>query len=165
MGKQTYIAVVGGGECSEEEGLLAAEVGRLVAARGAVLVCGGLGGVMEAAARGAKEAGGITIGILPGHERQVANPYIDYALTTGIGHARNLAVVSSGDAIIAIGGEYGTLSEIALGAKLGRPVVILQSWKLMRPGQDLESNGKRLQWASSAQEAVDLAFAALTATH
>ena len=85
---------------------------------------------MEAAARGAKEAGGTTIGILPGHDRSAANPYLDHVLTTGMGHARNLAVVSSGDAVIAIGGGYGTLSEIGLAAKIGRPVVILGGWRL-----------------------------------
>jgi uncharacterized protein (TIGR00725 family) len=150
--KLGYIAVIGGGDCGAAEEALAEEVGRLVARQGAALVCGGLGGVMEAAARGAKQEGGVTIGILPGHDRTAANPYIDYALTTGMGHARNLAVVSSGDAVIAIGGGYGTLSEIGLAAKIGRPVVILGGWQL--------ENAEQLQgvrYASSAAEAVSLA--------
>ena len=117
-----YISVIGGGQCGAAEYASAEEVGRLVAEAGATLVCGGLSGVMEAAARGAKEAGGTTIGILPGHDRGLANPYLDHVVTTGIGHARNLAVVSSGDAVIAIGGSYGTLSEIGLAAaRVGRP--------------------------------------------
>ncbi|MFH1833442.1 MAG: TIGR00725 family protein [bacterium] len=131
-------------------------VGRRVAREGATLVCGGLGGVMEAAARGAQEAGGTTIGILPGHDRADANPYIDHAITTGIGHARNLAVVSSGDAVIAVGGSFGTLSEIGLAAKLGRPVIILAGWRL--------SNDEATQGVSHAgtpAEAVALALAAL----
>ncbi|MBC7292607.1 MAG: TIGR00725 family protein, partial [Thermoleophilia bacterium] len=120
----TYYAVIGGGRCQAHEYALAEEMGRLIAQEGAVLVCGGLAGVMEAAARGAKKAGGITIGILPGHDRSVANPYLDYVITTGLGHARNLCVVSSGDVVVAVGGGYGTLSEIGLAAKIGRPVVV-----------------------------------------
>jgi uncharacterized protein (TIGR00725 family) len=113
---------------------------------------------MEAAARGAKAAGGTTIGILPGHDRSAANPNLDHVLTTGIGHARNLAVVSSGDAVIAVGGGYGTLSEIGLAAKIGRPVIILAGWRL----QGGEDDGA-VAYASSAQEAVRLAMQALEA--
>jgi uncharacterized protein (TIGR00725 family) len=153
--KPTYIAVIGGGSYQAAEDALAEEVGRLVAERGAILVCGGLGGVMEAVARGAKAAGGTILGILPGHERAAGNRYVDYAVTTGMGHARNLAVVSSGDAVIAIGGGYGTLSEIGLARKIGRPVVILAGWRLEGPA---ESGG--LLYASSALEAVQLAYQA-----
>ena len=154
--KPRYISVIGGGECGPPERKLAEEVGALVAERGATLICGGLGGVMEAAARGARAAGGTTIGILPGHDRSQANAYLDHVVTTGIGHARNLAVVSSGDAVIAVGGSFGTLSEIGLAAKLGRPVIILAGWRL--------SNDEATQGVSHAgtpAEAVALAFAAL----
>ncbi|MBN1460363.1 MAG: TIGR00725 family protein [Armatimonadetes bacterium] len=151
--KLSYIAVIGGGHCTAEEYALAEEIGALVAERGATLVCGGLAGVMEGAARGAKEAGGATIGILPGHDRTVSNPYLDYVVTTGMGHARNLAVVSSGDAVIAVGGGYGTLSEIGLAAKIGRPVVIVGGWRLQNDGA-----AEGVWYASSALEAVTLAF-------
>lgn len=126
------------------------------------MVCGGLGGVMEAAARGARAAGGITIGILPGHDRSQANAYLDHVVTTGIGHARNLAVVSSGDAVIAVGGSYGTLSEIGLAAKIGRPVVILGGWSL--EGGDTGDGVGKIFYASSAEEAVALAKRALAST-
>ncbi len=106
---------------------------------------------MEAAARGAKEAGGTTIGILPGHDRALANPYLDHVVTTGMGHARNLAVVSSGDAVIAIGGSYGTLSEIGLAAKIGRPVVILAGWRLQN-----DEGTEGVWYASSPEEAMAL---------
>lgn len=151
-----YISVIGGGRCGAAEYALAEEVGRLVAHEGAILVCGGLAGVMEAAARGAREAGGVTIGILPGHDRTSANPYLDYALTTGIGHARNLAVVSSGDAVIAVGGSYGTLAEIGLAAKIGRPVVILSGWRLRN-----DEGTEGVRYATSAPEALALVEEAL----
>jgi uncharacterized protein (TIGR00725 family) len=154
--KPTYISVIGGGRCGAVEYALAEEVGQLVARKGATLVCGGLAGVMEAAARGAKEAGGTTIGILPGHDRALANPYLDHVVTTGMGHARNLAVVSSGDAVIAIGGSYGTLSEIGLAAKIARPVVILAGWRLQN-----DEGTEGVWYASSAREAVALAYEAL----
>jgi uncharacterized protein (TIGR00725 family) len=154
--KRGYIAVIGGGTCTAAERAQAEEVGRLVAQRGDILVCGGLGGVMEAAARGARTAGGTTIGILPGHDRTMANPYIDHVLTTGVGHARNLAVVSSGDAVIAIGGGYGTLAEIGLAAKIGRPVVILGGWRL-----EHEEDAKGFVYASSPADALRLAGEAL----
>ena len=151
-----YISVIGGGRCGAAEYALAEEVGRLVAREGATLVCGGLAGVMEAAARGAKEAGGTTIGILPGHDRSPANPYLDHVVTTGMGHARNLAVVSSGDAVIAIGGGYGTLSEIGLAAKIGRPVVILAGWRLQN-----DEGTEGVWYADSPGEAVALVRRAL----
>ena len=117
------VAVVGSGVEYEER---AEEVGRLLAERGCTVVCGGRGEVMAAAARGAKSAGGTTIGILPGETRAGANEWIDHVVVTGIGHGRNLAVVASGDAVIAVGGRYGTLAEIAFARLLGRPVVILE---------------------------------------
>jgi uncharacterized protein (TIGR00725 family) len=132
------ISVIGSSE--GEEALLrsAEEVGRRLAKAGAVLICGGLTGVMEAAARGASEAGGVVIGILPTTSTADANRHITYAIATGIGHARNLAVVASGHAVIAVGGEWGTLSEIAHARKLGRPVITLESWPLRnRAGTDL----------------------------
>ena len=149
--KPLYLSVIGGGECGAAELALAEQVGRLVAQEGATLICGGLGGIMEAAARGAKAEGGSAIGILPGHDRSIANPYLDYVLTTGMGHARNLAVVSSGDAVIAIGGGYGTLSEIGLAAKIGRPVVILGGWRL-----EGGEGAAELLYATSPEEALSL---------
>ncbi len=147
------IAVVGAARAEPAVVQLAREVGRLIAQRGATLVCGGLGGVMEAAARGAREAGGTTIGILPGESRTAANAWIDHAVATGIGHARNLAVVASGDAVIAVGGEWGTASEIALARKLGRLVVVL--------GAGPEIAGDGVVQATTPAEAVERAFAGL----
>jgi len=117
------IAVVGGSTCSSEEEQWAAAVGRLLGERGAVLLCGGLGGVMDAAARGAKQAGGLTVGILPGSNPADANPHIDVPLTTGMGEMRNALIVRAAGAVIAIGGGWGTLSEVALARRIGTPVV------------------------------------------
>jgi uncharacterized protein (TIGR00725 family) len=125
-----YVAVVGSGTATGELYEKAREVGRLIAERGGTLVCGGLSGVMEAAARGATEAGGTTIGILPDEDRRRQNQFLAYSVATGVGQARNLAVVCSGDVVIAVGGEYGTLSEIGLARKVGRPVVVLEGWDL-----------------------------------
>jgi uncharacterized protein (TIGR00725 family) len=136
------VSVVGSGR--EHEGR-AEEVGRLLAERGCTVVCGGRGEVMAAAARGAKSAGGTTIGILPGTSRDDANEWIDHIVVTGIGHARNYAVAASGDGVIAVGGRYGTLTEIGFASLLGRPVVILE------PGLDVDGVPR----ASSALEAVD----------
>jgi uncharacterized protein (TIGR00725 family) len=122
--------VVGAGDAGAEQRESAEDVGRLLGERGAVLVCGGLGGVMEAACRGAKEAGGTTLGILPGLDRAEANPYVDVAVPTGLGEARNALVVRAADALIAVGGGYGTLSEVALALKTGKPVVGLGSFEL-----------------------------------
>ena len=154
--EHAYISVIGASRCGASDYALAEEVGRLVAQEGATLVCGGLAGVMEAAARGAKEAGGTTIGILPGHDRALGNRYLDHVLTTGMGHARNLAVVSSGDAVIAVGGGFGTLSEIGLAAKIGRPVVILGGWRLQN-----DDGTEGVRYASSAREALALVREAL----
>ena len=142
------VAVIGSGV--EHEGR-AEEVGRLLAERGCTVVTGGRGSVMAAAARGAKSAGGVTLGVLPGESRRDANEWIDHAVVTGVGHARNLAVVASGDAVIAVGGQWGTLAEIGFAHVLGRPVVILE------PGWQLEG----VQRAASPAEAVDLALGAL----
>ena len=123
------IAVVGAGEKVSADTLSLAEaVGRQIALCGAALVCGGLGGVMEAAARGAKSAGGHTIGILPGYDRARANPFIEFVIPTGMGQARNVIVVACSRAVVALPGEAGTLSEVALALKLGRPVVALSAW-------------------------------------
>jgi uncharacterized protein (TIGR00725 family) len=140
------VAVVGSGH--EHEGQ-AEEVGRLLAERGVTLICGGRGEVMAAAARGAKSVGGTTIGILPGETRAEANEWIDHVVVTGIGHARNLAVVASGDAVIAVGGRYGTLAEIGFALTLGRRVVILE------PGWEVDGALR----ATTAAEAVELALA------
>lgn len=142
-----YVAVVGSGVATGELYERAREVGRLVAERGGTVVCGGLSGVMEAAARGAAEAGGTAIGILPDEDRRRANEYLAYSIATGMGQARNLVVVCSGDVVIAVGGEYGTLSEIGLARKVGRPVVSLDSWNV----------GEHVVVASS-EEAVEAAF-------
>ena len=121
------MAVIGPGD---EPIVAAAEVGRLLAERGAVLVCGGLGGVMEGACRGAKEAGGLTVGILPGADRADANPFVDVVLPTGLGEARNALVVGAADVAIAIGRGYGTLSEVALALKAGKRVIGLDTWEI-----------------------------------
>ncbi|MDD1683914.1 MAG: TIGR00725 family protein [Methanoregula sp.] len=122
------IAVIGAVDADPQETETADAVGALVAKHGAVLVCGGLGGVMEAACRGAKEAGGTTVGILPGTEG--GNPYLDIIIRTGLGHARNILVVLSADAVIAVGGSYGTLSEIAFALRTGRPVYGINTWDI-----------------------------------
>ena len=148
---EPYIAVTGAGEADGDLYEQARKTGRLIAEKGGVLVCGGLGGVMEAAARGAAEAGGVAIGILPDEDRERANEYLSYSVATGVGQARNLAVVCSADVVIAIGGEYGTLSEVGLAKKVGRPVVSLGSWEL--PGHVIVT--------SSPEEAVEAAFGQL----
>ena len=139
MINKKFIAVIGGNQCSKEEAKLAEGVGRELARRGAALVCGGLGGVMEAACKGASSEGGLTIGILPGDNPQAANPYVQIPIVTGIGYARNLAVVKSAQAVIAIGGNYGTLSEIAHALQSDIPVIGLNTWSLSRNGQLDES--------------------------
>jgi uncharacterized protein (TIGR00725 family) len=139
------VSVVGSGVEHEER---AEEVGRLLAERGCTVVCGGGGEVMAGAARGAKSAGGTTIGILPGETREGANEWLDHVVVTGIGHARNLAVAASGDAVIAVGGSWGTLAEIAFAMRLGRRVVILE------PGHCVDGVPR----AATPAEAVDLAL-------
>ena len=135
-----------------EHEAVAAEIGRLLAARGCTVVCGGGGEVMAAAARGAKSAGGTTIGILPGESHDAASPWIDHVVVTGIGHARNLAVVASGRAVIAVGGSWGTLAEIGFARRLGRPVIALAGgWEI--PGVEL---------AQTPLDAVERALALLS---
>lgn len=124
------IAVIGNGTEDDAHNRAAEEVGRLLAGAGCVLVTGGLGGVMAAAARGAKSAGGVTVGILPGPGPEAANPHIDIAIPTGMGEARNALIVRSASAVIAVGGGYGTLSEIALALKASKPVVGLSTWDI-----------------------------------
>jgi uncharacterized protein (TIGR00725 family) len=141
------VSVIGSG--IEHQGR-AAEVGRLLAERGCTVVTGGLGEVMAAAARGAKAAGGTTIGILPGEQHADANEWIDHVIVSGIGHARNLAVAASGEVVIAIGGSWGTLAEIGFARRLGRRVVILA------PGWELEGDG--IERADSPEHAVELAL-------
>jgi uncharacterized protein (TIGR00725 family) len=142
------VSVVGSGTENEENAEI---VGRLLAERGATVVTGGLGEVMAAASRGAKSAGGTTIGILPGETRTAANAWLDHVVVTGIGHGRNLAVVASGDAVIAVGGRYGTLAEIGFALTLGRPVVVLE------PGWQVDGTRR----AQTPAEAVELALAAV----
>ncbi|MGB9803258.1 TIGR00725 family protein [Desulfofundulus sp.] len=148
-----YISVIGGAKCTERERELAEEVGQEIARKGAILICGGRGGVMEAASRGARQAGGIVVGILPGQHREEGNPYLTVALPTGLGNARNAIIACAADAIVAIGGGYGTLSEIGLALKMNKPVIGLDTWKLEHP---VVSCGIRT--ASNAQEAVELAL-------
>lgn len=123
-----YIAVIGASKASDEEEKLATEVGKLIGKAGHTLVCGGLGGVMNAAAKGVKESGGISVGILPGFNRSQSSPYLTVSVPTGLSHGRNFLVVLSADALIAIGGEYGTLSEISFALKLKKPLALLKSW-------------------------------------
>ncbi len=139
MRRDVYIAVVGPSAASPAEHQLGEEVGRLIAEAGAVLVCGGLGGLMEAAASGCAKAGGRSVGILPGNTREEANPYLTVAVATGMGEARNAIVVRSADAVIAVAGEFGTLSEIALALKMGKPVVGLGTWELAKGGRPVEA--------------------------
>jgi len=151
MARVVYIAVIGGSDIDDDTAALAREVGREVAARGAVLLCGGLGGVMAAAAQGAVEAGGVSLGILPEGDRRRANPYLTYSIATNLGHARNVLIAHSADALIAVGGSYGTVSEAAIALKLGKPVIVLEvTWHL--------AGVKR---AAGPAEAVALAFSGL----
>ncbi|HZD59300.1 MAG TPA: TIGR00725 family protein, partial [Anaerolineae bacterium] len=151
---QVYISVIGVGTEREELNSLAYEVGRLVAEHGAILVCGGLGGIMDAAAHGAKEAGGVTVGILPGPSRAGASKHLDVAIPTDMGHARNALVALAADIVIAIGAGYGTLSEIGLTLKMGKPVIGLKTWVLYREGREDEG----VIPANTADEAVETAF-------
>jgi uncharacterized protein (TIGR00725 family) len=153
--RPVYIAVCGTAEASDDESAAAAEVGRMIAEAGAVLVCGGLGGVMDAAARGASEVGGSVLGLLPGSTREGASDYLTLSVPTSLGEARNALIVRSADAVIAIGGGPGTLSEIALALKLGRPVVGLRTWRIAR---DVPGEEDPLTRATTPQEAVRMAL-------
>lgn len=146
--KALQIGVIGAGTCSAKVASVAYDVGRLIAQNQAVLFCGGLGGVMENASQGARDAGGLTVGILPGFDITDANPYIDIAIPTGLSHARNVLVVRSCMAVIAVEGSYGTLSEIAIALKLGKPVIGLNTWDI----------GQEIIKARTAEEAVKRAI-------
>jgi len=141
------IAVIGGAKAEKKHLERATAVGRLIAERGAILVCGGLGGVMEAACRGAKEAGGLTVGIIPGSDPADANAFVDVPIATGMGYTRNALVVMNADALIAVDGEYGTLSEIAYACVQGKRIIGLDTWDI-----------KGLRAAQSPEEAVNLAL-------
>jgi uncharacterized protein (TIGR00725 family) len=150
----SVVSVVGSAVCTPAQAEIAEEVGRLLAEHGAILVCGGRGGVMEAACRGSQKAGGLTIGILPGIDHQEGNPYLTVALPTGLGNARNALVAIVGEAVIAIGGGYGTLSEIGVALKQGRRVIGLDTWVAVK------SDGEEatITNARNPEEAVILAL-------
>lgn len=156
MNRPPVIAVIGENDPTPEIVALAEAVGEQIALASAVLVCGGLGGVMEAACRGAHRKGGVTIGILPGTRPGDANPYVTYPIPTGLGHARNVIVAHSAQAVIAIGGKYGTLSEIAFAKIEGTAVIGLQTWELRRDG----FGDQAIQRAADPKEAVQLALEA-----
>jgi hypothetical protein len=151
-----YVSVIGASNASPELAARAEELGALLAERGLVVVCGGRDGVMGAVARGAKRRGGVTIGILPEADRRRAAPDLTYSVCSAMGHARNLSVVASGDVVIALGGAWGTLSEIALARNVGKPVILLDTWQLTPPdGGELDG----VQRARTPAEAVELALA------
>lgn len=145
-----YVALIGPGEAAPGILELAEEAGYRIAQAGAVLVTGGLGGAMEAACKGARRAGGTTVGILPGTSRADGNEFLDVAIPTGMGEMRNALVVSAADGVLAVGGAFGTLSELALAAKLGKPVISLRSWEL-----SIEGKPSGIPSASSVEEAVE----------
>jgi uncharacterized protein (TIGR00725 family) len=151
-----YVSVIGASHATPELTAKAEGLGELLAARGCVVVCGGRGGVMDAVARGVKTMGGVSIGILPEADRRRAAPDLTYSVCSGIGHARNLSVVASGDVVIAVGGAWGTLSEIGLARSLGRPVILLDTWDVTPPeGGQLDG----VRRAKTPAEAVELALA------
>lgn len=149
-----YVAVIGGQQCTPEEERTAYEVGYLLAEKDAVIICGGLGGVMEAACKGAKAAGGTTIGILPGPFRGDANPFVDYSIATDMGQARNAVIVRTADAVIAVGGEYGTLSEVAMALKMGKRMVAIASWEISRRG----TRDEKIIRVEDPRQAVEIAL-------
>jgi uncharacterized protein (TIGR00725 family) len=151
------IAVIGDSSCSRQQAKLAENVGGLLAQQGVTIICGGLGGVMEAVCRGAKAKGGFTVGILPGQDSSMANPWVDIPVATGMGEARNIAVVKSAQAVIAIGGGYGTLSEIAYALKNSIPVIGLNTWSLSRNGREDDSIIGARTSAEAVKKAVSLA--------
>jgi uncharacterized protein (TIGR00725 family) len=153
MDKPVIIAVIGGSEVSSRAAQLAEEVGREIAQRGAVLVCGGMSGVMEAACKGASDAGGLTIGILPGDRRE-ANPYVRIPIVSGVSYARNVAVVKSAQAVIAIDGSYGTLTEIGYALQSGIPIIGLGTWEIAIDGRA----DKKVVRTENARDAVDRAM-------
>ena len=147
MDSPNYVGVIGAGQCSEKIYELAREVGRGIGRKGWYLLCGGLSGVMEGAARGCSEVGGTTIGLLPGLERTLANPFIKIAIPTGLGEGRNLLIVRASDLLIAVAGGYGTLSEIALSLKTGKRVIGLETWR----------NIEGIQHVATPEEAIERA--------
>jgi uncharacterized protein (TIGR00725 family) len=149
-----YVAVVGASSCDQETAALAEETGAGIARRGGVVICGGGGGVMEAAARGAQSAGGTVLGILPGDNPRGGNHHLTLAVATGLGEARNAVIARSADVVIAVGGEYGTLSEVALALKMGKPVIGLKTWEI-KPPREL---ARGIIQVSSAAEAVESAW-------
>jgi uncharacterized protein (TIGR00725 family) len=164
------VSVIGGNSCRPETAALADELGELLALRGCTVFCGGMSGVMDAVARGVRRGGGVCVGILPTLDRRNAAPDLTLSVCTGIGHARNLAVVASGDVVIAVGGAWGTLSELGMARAIGREVVLLESWSV-RPAAraatagtggaapvDGEGEVDGLCRATSPAEAVDLAL-------
>jgi uncharacterized protein (TIGR00725 family) len=151
------IGVIGNSSCSPEEAKLAVRVGALLAEQGVTVICGGLGGVMEAACRGAKSKGGLTVGILPGQDSSTANPWVDVPVVTGIGEARNAAVVKSAQAVIAVGGSYGTLSEIAYALKSEIPVIGLNTWSLSLNGRQDDSIVRVQSAVQAVNKAISLA--------
>ncbi len=157
MRRTTYVAVCGPSGGNERELAWAEEVGRLLAKAGAVLVCGGLGGVMHAAARGCEAEGGLSVGIIPGEDRDPASPHLTVTVSTGMGEARNALVVRTADAVIAISGEFGTLSEIALALKMGKPVVGLHTWELAKGGKPADAIVRADAPAAAVQKALELA--------
>ncbi len=157
IGRQVQISVIGRGvDASPDSMVLADEVGRLLALRGATVVCGGLEGVMEAVCRGAKSVGGRTVGILPGSDPKAANQWVDVPIPTGLGHARNAIVVKAGAAVIAISGAYGTLSEIGHALSEHKPVIGLKTWRLDPP----DDTGSGMVLAATPEDAVNKAMAA-----
>jgi uncharacterized protein (TIGR00725 family) len=160
MPRPPLVAVCGPGEADAEEERLAEEVGRLLVEGGAVVLCGGLGGVMAAVARGAAGAGGLCVGLLPGTDPEAAAPAVGVAIPTGLGELRNGLLVRACAAVVAIGGGYGTLSEIGLALRLGRPVVGLRTWELRRPGAGAPDPGVIV--AGSAAAAVERALTAIS---
>ena len=162
--RKPHVSVCGPGEATADEEALAEAVGRLLAERGCVLVCGGLGGAMAAACRGAKSAGGTTIGILPGDDPGAANPWVDHPIPTNLGPVRN-AIVAASEAVIAVSGGFGTLSEIAFALRLGRPVVLLGGWETLFRAHGSRELAERLggvvRLAGSPEEAVGFALAAI----
>ena len=147
--RKPVVAIIGAGKCSKKLRDMAAEAGKYVAEHGGVVVCGGMGGVMEGAARGAHEAGGVTIGVLPTTDRADANEFIQYVIPTGFGEARNAIVVRCADAVLAFPGKYGTLSEMAFALKAGKPLVSVSAWKL---GDNIEQVDDPLEAAARAFE-------------
>lgn len=146
MERPKHIGVIGAGDCSDKTYQMARHLGAEIGKKGWILVCGGLGGVMEGAARGCTEAGGMTVGILPGLDKTSANPYVKIPLATGLGEGRNLLVVRASDVLVSVAGGYGTLSEIALALKVNKPVIGLKTW------EDIQG----VQYVSDPEGAVNL---------